>query len=149
MSPSSRTWESFLDKQNLPRTLAKLITLTDLVIQGSGFDGPIPLKIASLTKMTDLQRISDLKGIEATFPPLNNMKNMKTLLLRSCNITGPLPEYLANFTNRQTLDLSFKKLNGEIPSNFENLSTVEFMYGYRNLLASSSNDNLSQVSKPL
>ncbi|CAL5393840.1 unnamed protein product [Camellia sinensis] len=83
----------------------ELITLTDLVIQGSGFDGPIPLEIASLTKMTDL-RISDLNGIEATFQPLNNMKNMKTLLLRN---------------------LSFKKLNGEIPSNFENLSTVEFM----------------------
>ncbi|CAL5336241.1 unnamed protein product [Camellia sinensis] len=123
-------------------------SLQQTVIQGSGFDGPIPLEIASLTKMTDL-RISDLNGIEATFPPLNNMKNMKTLLLRNCNITGPLPEYLANFTNLQTLDLSFKKLNGEIPSNFENLSTVEFMYGYRNLFASSSNDNLSQVSKPL
>ncbi|CAL5336236.1 unnamed protein product [Camellia sinensis] len=75
-------------------------------IQASGLDGPIPQEIAYLTKMTDL-RISDLNGMEATFPHLNNMTNMSRLIMR--------------------IDLSFNKLNGEIPSNFVNLSTVEFV----------------------
>ncbi|CAL5393830.1 unnamed protein product [Camellia sinensis] len=49
------------------------------------------------------RRISDLNGMETTFPHLNNMTNMSRL------------------------DLGFNKLNGEIPSNFVNLSTVEFI----------------------
>ncbi|CAL5393839.1 unnamed protein product [Camellia sinensis] len=103
-------------------------------IQASGLDGPIPQEIASLTKMTDL-RISDLNGMEATFPLLNSMTNMNRLILRSCNITGPLPNYLANLTKLKTLDLSFNKLNGEIPSNFVNLSTVEFIFLTGNCLS--------------
>ncbi|CAL5390973.1 unnamed protein product [Camellia sinensis] len=145
----------------LPGTLAKLITLTEfrvsgnqfigkipnfiqkwtnlkkLGIQASGLDGPIPQEIASLRNMTDL-RISDLNGMESTFPRLNNMTNMNRLILRSCNITGPLPKYLADLTKLQTLDLSFNKLDGDIPSNFVNLSTVEYIFLTGNFLNWSS-----------
>ncbi|THF94437.1 hypothetical protein TEA_007638 [Camellia sinensis var. sinensis] len=98
----------------LPGTLAKLITLTELGIQASGLDGPIPQEIASLTKMTDL-RISDLNGMEATFPLLNSMTNMNRLILRSCNITGPLPNYLANLTKLKTFFLTGNCLSGPVP----------------------------------
>ncbi|KAI8012681.1 putative leucine-rich repeat receptor-like serine/threonine-protein kinase [Camellia lanceoleosa] len=154
----------------LPGTLAELITLTEfrvsgnqfngkipnfiqkwtnlkkLGIQASGLDGPIPQEIASLTKMTDL-RISDLNGMESTFPHLNNMTNMNRLILRSCNMTGPLPNYLANLTKLKTLDLSFNKLKGEIPSNFVNLSTIEFIYLTGNFLSGPVPDSMLKYGK--
>ncbi|CAL5403111.1 unnamed protein product [Camellia sinensis] len=88
----------------------------------SGLDGPIPSGIAVMTNMTKL-RISDLNGTKvSTFPPLNNMRNLQSLILKSCNIIGSLPEYLETMNNLTTLDLSFNKLSGEIPSNFVNPS---------------------------
>ncbi|KAG5551505.1 hypothetical protein RHGRI_009802 [Rhododendron griersonianum] len=133
----------------LPEELAKLTTLKDfrigsnnfigkipdfiqnwvdlstrLDIQGSGLDGPIPPGIGLLTKLSDL-RISDLNGSQASFPPLNNLTSLKTLILRSCNIIGPLPQYLGTMTNLEILlDLSFNNLSGDIPSTFASLSST-------------------------
>ncbi|RVW59339.1 putative leucine-rich repeat receptor-like serine/threonine-protein kinase [Vitis vinifera] len=86
----------------IPNFIQNWTKLEKLVIQGSGFSGPIPSGIALLTKITDL-RISDLNGTEATFPPLSDMRNLKTL------------------------DLSFNKLTGEIPSSFVGLSNADYM----------------------
>ncbi|KAF9591661.1 hypothetical protein IFM89_005242 [Coptis chinensis] len=111
----------------LPETLAKLTTLKDfrisdnhftgkipdfiqnwtnldkIRIQASGLEGPIPLGISLWTKISDL-RISDLKGREASFPPLSNMTKLKIL------------------------DISFNKLIGEIPSSFNNMKKAKFIY---------------------
>ncbi|XAR56436.1 Non-specific serine/threonine protein kinase [Bertholletia excelsa] len=105
-----------------------------LVIQGSGLSGPIPPGIASLTKLSDL-RISDLNGTEAKFPPLDNVKNLTILILRSCNIVGAIPPYLGTMPYLKTLDLSFNKLNGEIPSSFASQSKTKYLYLTGNLLS--------------
>ncbi|KAK6268573.1 hypothetical protein QUC31_012733 [Theobroma cacao] len=42
------------------------------------------------------------------------MKNMYRLMLRSCNISGPIPDYIWEFSQMQILDLSFNKLEGNI-----------------------------------
>ncbi|XP_047955696.1 probable leucine-rich repeat receptor-like serine/threonine-protein kinase At3g14840 [Salvia hispanica] len=135
----------------LPASLAKLTTLTDfrvsdnnfigsipnfvqnwtnmekLVIQASGLSGPIPTGIASLTKMTDM-RISDLTGNDSSLPSLSPMKKLKTLILRSCNIVGTLPDYIGDMTTLKLLDLSFNKLTGPIPESFISLSNTDYIY---------------------
>ncbi|KAH9779342.1 putative leucine-rich repeat receptor-like serine/threonine-protein kinase [Citrus sinensis] len=116
----------------LPKTFAKLTNMKDLFIQPSGLVGPIPSGIFSLENLTDL-RISDLNGPEATFPQLGN-KKMTNLILRNCNITGELPPYLGNMTTLKVLDLSFNKLSGHIPSNFDDLNEVDYIYFTGNLL---------------
>ncbi|KAL6205901.1 hypothetical protein ACLB2K_023153 [Fragaria x ananassa] len=140
----------------LPETFAQLTTLTDfrisdnsfsgkipnfiqnwtnlekLAIQASGLTGPIPSGISLLTKLTDL-RITDLNGPESSFPRLDNLKP-KTLMLRNCNISGQLPEYLGEMTNLKTLDLSFNKLTGVIPDSFSGLADVEYMFLTGNML---------------
>ncbi|CAL5342070.1 unnamed protein product [Camellia sinensis] len=119
---------------SIPNFVQNWIHLQNLFIQASGLDGPIPSGIAVMTNMTKL-RISDLNGTKvSTFPPLNNMRNLQSLILKSCNIIGSLPEYLETMNNLTTLDLSFNKLSGEIPSNFVNPSASISIYLTGNLL---------------
>lgn len=118
----------------IPNFIQNWVNLDRLVIQASGFDGPIPSGISLLTKLSDL-RISDLNGSQATFPPLNNLTNLNTLILRSCNIIGRIPEYLGMTSVKKLLDLSFNKLSGEIPINFDRLSLIENIYLSGNLLS--------------
>ncbi|XP_019194517.1 PREDICTED: probable LRR receptor-like serine/threonine-protein kinase At1g07650 isoform X2 [Ipomoea nil] len=136
---------------NLPSTFGKLKNLTDLRIsdnnftgkipdfignwtnieklhiQGCSFEAPLPSSISSLTALTDL-RISDLKGGKSSFPQLEEMESMKTLILRNCMIDGELPEYLGHMKKLKALDLSFNNLTGEIPASFVRLAKVDFIY---------------------
>ncbi|KAK8706328.1 hypothetical protein V6N13_049897 [Hibiscus sabdariffa] len=120
----------------IPSFIQNWTKLQKLVIEASGLMGPIPSGIGDLEKLTDL-RISDLSGTDATFPPLSSMKKMKTLILRSCNLIGKLPDYLGDKTTLKTLDLSFNKLSGDIPSSFSGLMDVDYLYLTRNLLTGS------------
>ncbi|KAI8008184.1 putative leucine-rich repeat receptor-like serine/threonine-protein kinase [Camellia lanceoleosa] len=125
---------------SIPNFVQNWIHLQNLYIQASGLDGPIPSGIAVLTNMTEL-RISDLNGTKvSTFPPLSNMRYLRTLMLTSCNIIGSLPEYLGTMNNLTILDLSFNKLSGEIPSNFVNPSASISIYLTGNLLNGSVPD---------
>ncbi|XP_010246513.1 PREDICTED: probable leucine-rich repeat receptor-like serine/threonine-protein kinase At3g14840 [Nelumbo nucifera] len=119
----------------MPNFIGNWTQLEKLVIQASGLQGPIPSSISLLENLTDI-RISDINGTEATFPPLSKMIKIRTLILRSCNIIGELPSYLGsmNMTNLKTLDLSFNKLTGQIPSSFEKLSKVNYIYLTGNFL---------------
>eukprot|EP00261_Vitis_vinifera_P032297 XP_019073540.1 PREDICTED: probable LRR receptor-like serine/threonine-protein kinase RFK1 [Vitis vinifera] len=47
-------------------------------------------------------------------------------MLRGCNISGPIPTYIVEMTELRFLDLSFNKLNGEIP-NLDGLTNVQVM----------------------
>ncbi|RDX95937.1 putative LRR receptor-like serine/threonine-protein kinase, partial [Mucuna pruriens] len=111
---------------NIPDFIQSWTSLQKLVIQGTGLSGPVPSGISLLESLTDLYvwylllRISDLNGFDYfPFPQLNNLKNLEILILRSCNINGTIPEYLGTISSLQTLDLSFNKLSGLIPSSFE------------------------------
>ncbi|KAF3665537.1 putative LRR receptor-like serine/threonine-protein kinase-like [Capsicum annuum] len=91
-----------------------LKNLRKLEIQASGFEGPVPQGISVLTGMNEL-RISDLTGSASEFPPLENMTGLTRLMLRNCNISGKIPPYIANMPQLKILDLSFNRLEGQIP----------------------------------
>ncbi|XP_044498116.1 probable leucine-rich repeat receptor-like serine/threonine-protein kinase At3g14840 isoform X2 [Mangifera indica] len=118
----------------IPEFIQNWTNLTRLVIQGSGLEGPIPSSIADLKNLTDL-RISDLNGNDSNFPLLENLTNLKILILRSCDLSGKIPSYLGNFRNLKTLDLSFNKLSGVIPSIFADPHIPTYIYLTSNLLS--------------
>ncbi|XP_068499753.1 probable leucine-rich repeat receptor-like serine/threonine-protein kinase At3g14840 [Phaseolus vulgaris] len=116
----------------LPDFIQRWTSLERLVMQGSGFSGPIPYGISFLNNLTDL-RISDLKGPDSQFPQLKNLTILQTLILRSCNLIGMVPEYLGNVTSLRSLDLSFNKLTGPIPKTLGGLNDINLLYLTGNL----------------
>ncbi|KAL3522576.1 hypothetical protein ACH5RR_015410 [Cinchona calisaya] len=107
--------------------------LQKLELQASGFQGPIPSSISVLENLMEL-RISDLNGSASEFPLLRDMTSMNKLMLRSCNLFGKIPDYIANMTTLKILDLSFNKLKGEIPD-LVGLAHLETMYLTSNSLS--------------
>ncbi|KAG6591770.1 putative leucine-rich repeat receptor-like serine/threonine-protein kinase, partial [Cucurbita argyrosperma subsp. sororia] len=118
---------------SIPKYIENWPKLIKLAIQASGLSGPIPSGIGRLTRLNDV-RISDLNGDPSPLPPINTLTNLKTLILRSCNINGTLPESFEGLQNVQTIDLSFNKITGPIPAGFEALKKVDRIYLAGNLL---------------
>ncbi|OMO86386.1 hypothetical protein CCACVL1_09608, partial [Corchorus capsularis] len=106
--------------------------LQKLEFQASGFEGPIPPSISSLSNMYEL-RISDLNGGVSKLPNLRNMSNLFRLMLRSCNISGQIPPYLFQMPNIQNIDLSFNRLTGNI-TNVTRFEKMQSMYLTNNSL---------------
>uniref|UniRef100_A0A7N2LS14 non-specific serine/threonine protein kinase n=1 Tax=Quercus lobata TaxID=97700 RepID=A0A7N2LS14_QUELO len=106
--------------------------LQKLEIQASGLEGPIPPSISALSNLNEL-RISDLFGEGSKFPSLHGMTNMSRLLLRSCNIYGPIPPNISDLKQLQILDLSFNKLEGNVPD-LGGLQRLDYTFLTSNLL---------------
>ncbi|QCE10163.1 serine/threonine-protein kinase PBS1 [Vigna unguiculata] len=112
---------------NIPDWLRNWTSLSKLYMQGSGLKGPIFSPGISLPHLNDL-RISDLNGPDSTFPPLENMKNLSILILRSCNINDTFPQYFADLPKLKMLDLSYNKLNGQVPGSLQQFSAAANIY---------------------
>ncbi|RVW29604.1 putative leucine-rich repeat receptor-like serine/threonine-protein kinase [Vitis vinifera] len=116
----------------IPHFIQSWKRLQKLEIQASGFEGPIPSDISVLNNLSEL-RISDLTGESSKFPPLTNMISLRRLMLRSCNISDLIPKDIADMKNLLALDLSFNKLEGNIPD-LRGLGSLELVCLSNNLL---------------
>ncbi|KAK1439660.1 hypothetical protein QVD17_05480 [Tagetes erecta] len=116
----------------IPDYIGQWQSLKGLRIQASGLEGPIPSSITLLPNLSDL-RISDLSGPDTLCPPFSNATSFKTLILRSCNLFGNLPDSLSS--SLKVLDFSFNKLNGTIPNVFADLKKADYIYLTGNLLS--------------
>ncbi|KAG7953445.1 hypothetical protein I3843_12G110500 [Carya illinoinensis] len=133
----------------IPNYIQNWNNLNKLLIQASGLRGPIP-SLDPLKQLSDL-RISDLNGSEVTFPlKYIDVGRWKVLILRNCNLTGPLPETIASPlpSEFKTLDLSFNRLSGGIPDNFTRpLQPVGHIYLTGNLFTGPIPDSILHGGK--
>ncbi|KAJ6776165.1 hypothetical protein OIU74_000367 [Salix koriyanagi] len=106
----------------IPEFIGNWTNITTLDLQGTSMEGPIPSNISQLTSLESL-RISDLSGSSSTLPNLQAMKKLSNLILRNCLITGSIPDYIADMSSLNILDLSINRLTGNI-SIFKNLRSV-------------------------
>ncbi|KAJ0669274.1 putative non-specific serine/threonine protein kinase [Helianthus annuus] len=86
----------------IPNFISQWTQIWRLHIQGCSFEGPLPLSISALTQLKDL-RISDLIGGASTFPSLEKMPHLSTLVLRNCLIRGTIPNYFRDMVNLSTM----------------------------------------------
>ncbi|KAF3490457.1 hypothetical protein F2Q69_00053819 [Brassica cretica] len=97
---------------SIPELMGTLAKLQRLELYASGLTEPIPDFIFQLENLFDL-RISDTTL--GQFPHITS-KNLKYLVLRNMNLTGPIPTTIWDLPYLMTLDLSFNRLTGEIPA---------------------------------
>ncbi|MFS8015904.1 putative non-specific serine/threonine protein kinase [Helianthus anomalus] len=106
--------------------------LTRLEMVASGLMGPIPSNISLLENLKDL-RIGEITGPAQAFPQLNNTHGLTILILRNCNISGEIPEYIWLMRELEVLDLSFNRLVGRISNNILG-RTLRFVFLTANML---------------
>ncbi|KAF3490456.1 hypothetical protein F2Q69_00053818 [Brassica cretica] len=97
---------------SIPEFIGNLSKLKRLELYASGLREPIPDSIFRLENLVDL-RISDTTAGLRQFPHIVS-KNLKYLVLRNLNLTGPIPTTIWGLPKLTTLDLSFNRLTGEI-----------------------------------
>nr|XP_011460367.1 PREDICTED: probable leucine-rich repeat receptor-like serine/threonine-protein kinase At3g14840 [Fragaria vesca subsp. vesca] len=94
------------------------------ILTGQDLDGVLP---ASLAKLPYLKQVNLLRNdLSGSIPREWASTKLEYLVLRSCNITGKIPEYISTMTNLTVLDLSFNRLEGTIP-NFANIMQLSTM----------------------
>ncbi|KAJ6886156.1 LRR receptor-like serine/threonine-protein kinase [Populus alba x Populus x berolinensis] len=108
-------------------------------LYATGLQGPIPLEIFHLEKLSDL-RIADMPGPEFQLP--NSPIERVNLVLRNINLNGTIPEGV--WKVEKTLDLTFNKLVGEIPPN-----TIRRQFLSGNKLTGTVQDPFLQSSQNL
>ncbi|KAJ0648866.1 putative protein kinase RLK-Pelle-DLSV family [Helianthus annuus] len=101
---------------SIPDFIQNWRLLTRLEMMASGLTGPIPSNISLLEKLIDL-RISEITGPAQGFPQLNNTKELIRLILRNCNISGEIPDYIWQVRELELFDVSFNRLVGSVSNN--------------------------------
>ncbi|XP_042424195.1 probable LRR receptor-like serine/threonine-protein kinase At1g53440 isoform X2 [Zingiber officinale] len=133
----------------IPSFIGDWTKLVHVDMQGTtSMEGPFPDSFSRLESITEL-RLTDWKGGDGQFPPLQNMTQMRKLILRNLSISGEIPDYIRRMTNLKVLDLSFNNLTGQIPVSFSALPNLRYMFLTNNKLSGSipswilrSNNNL-------
>ncbi|XP_042430870.1 probable LRR receptor-like serine/threonine-protein kinase At1g53430 isoform X2 [Zingiber officinale] len=120
----------------IPSFIGNWIKLVLFDMQGTSMEGPFPDSFSRLVSVTEL-RVTDWKGGDGQFPPLQHMSLMRKLVLRNLSISGKIPDYIGTMANLSVLDLSFNNLTGQIPNNFGSLTKLQFMYLTNNKLSGS------------
>ncbi|KAL1205154.1 putative LRR receptor-like serine/threonine-protein kinase RFK1 [Cardamine amara subsp. amara] len=124
----------------IPSYIQNWKQLKRLEMIASGLTGPIPSVISGLSHLVNL-RITDIGGPVQPFPLLINQTGLTKVILKNCKILGKIPPYISHLKELETLDLSFNKLIGGIPS-FAQAENLRFIILAGNKLEGDAPDEL-------
>ncbi|KGN59207.1 receptor-like kinase TMK3 [Cucumis sativus] len=139
-------------KGPLPQNFNQLSMLSNIGLQKNQFSGPLPsfnglknLQYAFLnynnftsipadffTGLDNLEVLAldgnNLNGSSGwMFPPaLSNSVQLTNLTCMSCNLVGPLPDFLGSMSSLSVLSLSGNRLTGGIPASFKDMVLTRF-----------------------
>ena len=112
----------------LPSQLQELVALEHLDVSNNKFHGPLRKEFGKLTNLTYLFLSNNdfqAGSIPVEFQDL--MPNLVDFSVRNTNRNGPLPAWIGAGSNLVLLDLGSNDFNHTIPSEYSNLSNLQFL----------------------
>ncbi|EXC33465.1 putative LRR receptor-like serine/threonine-protein kinase [Morus notabilis] len=113
--------ESNLFNGNVPSELGKLVNVERLILGAYNLTGQFPLALTNLSKLNELISSNNFTG---RMPDFGGWKQLQKLEMQASGFEGSIPSSLSLLSNLTELDLSFNKLEGEIPD-FENIMRLD------------------------
>ncbi|KAL1542377.1 hypothetical protein AAHA92_26478 [Salvia divinorum] len=115
----------------IPNQFHRLTHLRRLDLSGSGFMGPIPSTLASLTELVEL-KLSD-NFLTGSIPTFHNCKKLEWIDLDRNNLIGSLSHlHFQGLTKLSDLNLGYNSLNGTIPRHLFTLPSISYLFLSRN-----------------
>ncbi|KAJ4823896.1 hypothetical protein Tsubulata_026739 [Turnera subulata] len=109
----------------VPPELGNLVHLESLVLNANNLTGTLPLALKNLTNLKNLISSNNFRGTIPDF--FSSWKHMKQLEMQASGFKGPIPSSISSLFNITELDLSFNRLGGKLPENFDGLEKLEKM----------------------
>ena len=135
---------------SLPSSIGSMISLKSISIlfAGSGFGGEIPASLFSLPNLEyvsfffneGIWQFSDAPESDDIIAPITS------LTVRSCGLTGTLPDYISKLQRLKELGLDKNSLQGSIPEAYGNLASLEYLNMYDNQLTGTLPEALGNLT---
>ena len=155
----------------LPAGFTDLVNLTDLYIYDTGVDGELPQDMGKLSKLVHfwgyrnkwsgnlpatLGNITTLQNLylysnnkfSGEIPEnYRNLTNLRNLWLHDNELTGELPDWIAELTKMVVLSLGDNKISGNIPPAYKALTNLTQLYLPRMELTGEIPSTLQSLTK--
>ncbi|CAJ1952191.1 unnamed protein product [Sphenostylis stenocarpa] len=73
-----------------------------------------------ITKDKTLKKYLTGYNLRGTLPDFSSMNALEIIYVNNNTIEGPIPDFLGLLPNLRTLNLSYNRFNGSIPTSLEN-----------------------------
>ncbi|XP_048127719.1 receptor-like protein 7 isoform X2 [Rhodamnia argentea] len=142
-----------LGNNNLSSTVPEFFShfhnLTTLHLSSCGLQGEFPQKIFQVQTLRTLD-LSVNKLLQGSLPGFPENGSLQRLVLSFTNISGRLPESIANLRSLSRIELVNCSFHGNIPSSFTNLSQLTYLdFSFNNFTGSipslSKSENLTRI----
>ncbi|KAG0466107.1 hypothetical protein HPP92_017687 [Vanilla planifolia] len=115
----------------LPESICELKKLSKLILSTTSMRGSIPLWLANMTWLTDLELSGNL--LVGRIPAsIGRMENLRLLELYYNLLEGEIPEELGNLSKLVDTDMSGNQLTGRIPESLCRLPDLRVLQLYSN-----------------
>ncbi|XP_057826088.2 probable LRR receptor-like serine/threonine-protein kinase At3g47570 [Cryptomeria japonica] len=138
---------------NIPNSLGNCSHLEVLILSINRLSGTVPKELGMLNLLTQLdlysnQLVSDSSKTLAFLTALTNCSHLQEIVVSYNNFKGILPPSIGQLSsNLNYLGLQFNMINGSIPQQIVNLTSLTFLALYDNLFSGNIPSGIKRLQK--
>ncbi|KAA8528412.1 hypothetical protein F0562_035767 [Nyssa sinensis] len=128
--------------------LSKMVSLRSLDLSYNTFTGDFPMSVSNLTDL-EVLNFNENDGFRLWQLPesFSRLTKLKSMVLTTCMVHGPIPASIGNMTSLVDLELSGNFLVGQIPAELGLLKNLQQLELYYNQLVGNINEELGNLTE--